>query len=74
MLLQDMSFLVNSMAFINTLVSTPDDLQTRSELRREFVDMGILDCFASFKALYENEPNELITQIGVFEEEMKVLG
>lgn len=62
---------MNCMAFINTLVSTPDDLQIRSELRREFVDMGILDIFASFKREYEM--NELITQVGVFEEEMKVM-
>ncbi len=68
---RDIEFLVNCLSFINTLVNSPNELKTRQELRKEFLDMGVLEILKGLKDNWANSSEEIKTQVNVFEEEMK---
>ncbi|KAL6072920.1 putative WD repeat-containing protein 65 [Balamuthia mandrillaris] len=70
-----LEFLVPAVAFINSLTCAPDELSTRNALRKEFIDMGLLDVFDSLRedeANWAAQSTELNTQIEVFLEEMRL--
>lgn len=58
------------MSFINTLINTPSNIDTRVSIRNEFLRLGLKEFVDELKAKCDlKEDIELITQLDVFEEE-----
>jgi hypothetical protein len=68
---KNVGFLINALFFINSIVNSPEDLKVRHDLRKEFINLGLLDTIRSFKDTWAISSSELKTQLKVFEEEMQ---
>ena len=66
------SFQMNCLSFINAMINSPPDIDVRTHLRREFLNLGLEAVISKIKqnVTFDQDP-DLITQIDMFEEEMR---
>jgi hypothetical protein len=59
------------LTFVNCIVNTPDDLDERMDLRREFISLGILDFIAKIRVEETQVPETVSVQLDNFEKDQE---